>query len=58
MARKRKELTEILLEMGVIKAPAAAAAVDEAKTTLMPVDQVLLLWRQRLRRVGVVWRTF
>lgn len=42
MARKRKELTEILLEMGVLKAPAAAAAVDEAKTTLMPVDQVLL----------------
>ncbi|MGC8551839.1 MAG: hypothetical protein ACP5O7_03140, partial [Phycisphaerae bacterium] len=42
MARKQKELTEILLEMGVLKAPAAAAAVEEAKTSLMTVDQVLL----------------
>lgn len=42
MARKRKEITEILQEMGVLKGAAVAQANAEAAKTKKPVDQVIL----------------
>ena len=42
MARKRKEIIEILLEMGVLKAAAVAQANAEAAKTKKPVEQVVL----------------
>ncbi|NNM88775.1 MAG: Flp pilus assembly complex ATPase component TadA [Phycisphaerae bacterium] len=42
MARKRKEITEILLEMGVLKAAAVAQATAEAAKTKKPIDQAIL----------------
>ncbi len=42
MAHKRKEITEILAEMGVIKAPAAAQALQESRQTGRPVESILI----------------
>ena len=42
MARKRKEIIDILLEMGVLKAAAVAQANAEAAKTKKPVEQVVL----------------
>ncbi len=42
MARKRKEITEILQEMGVLKAAAVAQATAEAAKTKKPIDQTIL----------------
>ncbi len=42
MAHKRKEITEILTEMGVIKAPAAAQALQESRQTGRAVESILI----------------
>lgn len=42
MARKSKAITDILVEMGVIQADAAAKATNEAQKTRKPVEDVLV----------------
>ena len=42
MARKRKDVTEILVEMGSLKPPAAAKALEEARKSFKPVEEVLV----------------
>ena len=42
MARKRKEVTEVLVEMGVLKPPAAAKAMEDARKAFKPVEEVLV----------------
>jgi len=42
MAHKRKALTEILTEMGVLKPPDAARAMEESRKEHRPIEQALL----------------
>ena len=42
MARKRKDVTEILVEMGSIKPPAAAKAMEESRKSFKPIEEVLV----------------
>ena len=42
MARKRKEITDILIEVGALKAPDAARATEEAGRTHRPLHEVIL----------------
>ncbi len=42
MARKRKEITDILLEVGAMKPPDAQRALDEAGRTRRPLHEVIL----------------
>ncbi len=42
MARKRKEITDILIEMGVLKTAAAQKAVEQAGHTFRPLHEVLM----------------
>jgi type IV pilus assembly protein PilB len=42
MARKRKELVDILVEMGALKQPAAAQAVEESRKSRTPIEKVLV----------------
>ncbi|MGN6371330.1 MAG: GspE/PulE family protein [Phycisphaerae bacterium] len=42
MARNKKELTDVLVEMGVLKQDQAAKAVDEANRTRRPLHEVIL----------------
>ncbi len=42
MARNKKELTDVLVEMGVLKQDQAAKAVEEANRTRRPLHEVIL----------------